>query len=163
VTAVLFRDPRAGARAFAQSAGYLFDDDEGWSDIGRRTIECTKRMMSLKLYACLRAYGTELFVEHVDRCCDRAASLAHKARARGMELLVEPECDIVVFRPRDVDGGRIAAVRKKILAEGRFYLVQLHRPASAPRGGLWLRCTILNPLTTDADLDALLDEVERAV
>jgi L-2,4-diaminobutyrate decarboxylase len=52
VTAVLFKDGKDGAAAFAQDAGYLFEDDgeDAWSDIGKRTIECTKRMMSLKLY-----------------------------------------------------------------------------------------------------------------
>src|SRR6185437_13341424 len=101
ITAVLFRDAKHGAAAFAQDAGYLFDDDDaGWAEIGKRTVECTKRMMSLKLYACLRAFGTSTFSAHVDRCCDLATALAHKARARGFDVLVEPECNIVVFKPR---------------------------------------------------------------
>jgi L-2,4-diaminobutyrate decarboxylase len=158
ITAVLFKDANAGAAAFAQEAGYLFDDagnpDDNWWDIGRRTVECTKRMMALKLYACLRAYGTALFQEHVDRVCDRAQALAAKARERGLEVLVEPQCDIVVFRPKGMDGGKVAALRKRILDDGRFYLVQLHR-----KDGMWLRTTILNPLTTEQDLDELLSEL----
>ncbi len=160
VTGVLFRDAKDGASAFAQDAGYLFpdgagDDDDGWADIGRRTVECTKRMMSFALYACLRAYGTGFFAAHVDRCCALASSLAQKAAARGMEVLVdEPECNIVCFRPRGLDGGRVAALRRAILDEGAFYLVQLHR-----KDGLWLRCTLTHPLTGDDDLDALLDRV----
>lgn len=160
VTAVLFGDAAAGAGAFAQDAGYLFDDAFSGDDIGRRTVECTKRMMSLKLYACLRAFGTSLFADHVDRCCALASSLASQVRARGGEVLAEPSMNIVCFRPltaRDgtpLDGGKLAALRKRILADGRFYVVQLHW-----RGELWLRCTLSHPLTTEADLDALLDEV----
>lgn len=160
VTAVLFRSASAGAGAFAQEAGYLFDDtdDNAADDVGRRTVECTKRMMSLKLYACLRAYGTRFFAEHVDRCCALASSLAAKVRARGGEVLAEPSMNIVCFRPptrdRAGDGGRLAALRKRILEDGRFYIVQLHW-----RGALWLRCTLSHPGTTDADLDALVDEV----
>ena len=59
----------AGARAFSQDAGYLFDEasrDDAWSDVGRRTLECTKRMMSLHLYAMWKAHGTRMFAEHVD-------------------------------------------------------------------------------------------------
>jgi L-2,4-diaminobutyrate decarboxylase len=156
VTAVLFQDGKDGAAAFAQDAGYLFEDgdDDGWAEIGKRTVECTKRMMSLKLYACLQAFGTDMFAAHVDRCCALATSLAQQARARGCDVLTEPACNIVCFRPRGIDGGRVAAIRKRILDDGRFYLVQLHR-----KDGLWLRCTLTHPLTSEADLAALLDEV----
>lgn len=157
VTAVLFRDAQAGARAFSQEAGYLFDDaadSDAWSEIGRRTIECTKRMMSLKLYAALAAHGTRVFAEHVDAVCELARYLASGARARGLELLVEPECNIVCFRRPNVSGGVTAAVRSALLAEGRFYIVQVHLAS-----GLWLRCTVINPLTTCADVDTMLDRV----
>jgi L-2,4-diaminobutyrate decarboxylase len=157
ITAVLFRDAAAGARAFSQEAGYLFDetaDNDAWSDIGRRTIECTKRMMSLKLYAALAAHGTRVFAEHVDAVCALTRYLAAGARARGLSVLVEPECDIVCFRHPDHPGGATAGVRRALLAEGRFYIVQVHLAS-----GLWLRCTVLNPGTTTADVDQLLDRV----
>ena len=162
VTAVLFKDAAHGAGAFAQEAGYLFDDEDAGDDVGRRTVECTKRMMSLKLYACLRSLGTRVFADHVDRCCALATSLAAKARARGWAVLVEPEANIVCFRPSldgaPLDGGRVAAVRKRVLEDGRFYIVQLHW-----QGALWLRCTLSQPLTTDTDLDALLHLVADEV
>ena len=167
VTAVLFRDAKDNAAAFAQDAGYLFDDDRrddvAGDDIGKRTIECTKRMMSLKVYACLKAFGTDAFADHVDRCCALASTFAHKCRARGVAVLTEPECNIVCFRPKNVDGsllhgGAVAALRKRIVADGAFYLVQLHR-----KDGMWLRVTLAHPLTTEADLDALLDAVLAAV
>lgn len=157
ITAVLFRDAAAGARAFSQDAGYLFDEvgrDESWSEIGRRTLECTKRMMSLHLYAMLKAHGTQLFSAHVDAMCTLARHLAEGARQRGLELLVEPECNIVCFRRPGASGGLTAAVRRTLLAEGRFYIVQVHLAS-----GLWLRCTVLNPRTTTADVDAMLDRV----
>lgn len=158
VTAVVFKDGAAGARAFAQSAAYLFDDDDdSWSDVGRRTVECTKRMMSLKLYACLKAYGTRFFAEHVDRCCDLATRFAAAIEKReGLELLLQPECNIVCFRVRGRDGGQLDAIRRAILDEGRFYLVKVRLD-----GALWLRTTLASPHTTPAHLEALLDDVER--
>lgn len=155
ITAVLFRDAMDGAAAFAQEAGYLFEDDNAeWAEIGKRTVECTKRMMSLKLYACLRALGTDAFAAHIDTCCALATEMAAKARARGLEVLTEPECNIVCFRPPGIDGGKLSALRRRLLEEGAFYLVQLHR-----KDGLWLRCTFTHPLTTGQDLDALLDAI----
>jgi L-2,4-diaminobutyrate decarboxylase len=165
VTAVLFKDARQGAAAFLQEAGYLFSEDDGdeaWSDIGKRTVECTKRMMSLKLYACLKAMGTRPFSAHVDHCCSLATSLAHIARGRGLEVMVEPECNIVCFRPRNKSGGDIAALRKKLVDDGRFYIVQVHRPARGPHAGLWLRCTLGHPLTRLEDLEDLIDDVMKA-
>jgi len=161
-TAVLFKDAKKGAAAFAQEAGYLFatsgDDDDAWSDIGKRTLECTKRMMSLAPYISLRAFGTDLFRVHVDKCCDLATSLAAKARARRLEVMTEPECNIVCFRPRGMPSGSVAGIRKKIVDDGRFYIVQVRRP-----DGIWLRCTLSHPLTTDADLDAIIDAVVSSV
>ena len=159
VTAVLFKDAKDGAHAFAQQAHYLFEDDDGddaWSDIGKRTVECTKRMMSLKLYACLKAFGTEAFTAHVDRLCALGATLARVVEEKGLELLVPPQANIVVFRRKGDDGGVVAAIRKRLLAEGRFYPVQVR-----VSGALWLRCALMNPLTTEDDLRALVDDVLR--
>ncbi|MBM4283168.1 MAG: pyridoxal-dependent decarboxylase [Deltaproteobacteria bacterium] len=165
VTAVLFRDGRAGAAAFAQQAGYLFDDedDDGWSDVGRRTVECTKRMLALPVWATLQAYGADLLVSHVDRCCALArafaAMIVDDAR---LELLTPPECNIVCFRVRGRDGGEQAAIRRRIVGEGRLYPVQVHlhaRGVADDKQGLWLRTTLLNPRTRTDELRALLDAV----
>jgi L-2,4-diaminobutyrate decarboxylase len=159
VTAVLFKDSAAGARAFAQEATYLFhdDDDKAWADIGKRTVECTKRMMSLKLYATLMAHGTSLFECHVDAVVDMAASFAARIRARpALELLCAPMCDIVCFRVRGLTPGQQAAVRRQLVDDGRFFIVYMR-----VQGELWLRAVVLNPHTEVRDLDALLDEIER--
>lgn len=159
VTAVLFKHAHDGTNAFAQQAHYLFEDDAGddaWSDVGKRTVECTKRMMSLKVYACLSVYGETAFSAHVDRLCDLGADFARILGERGLEVLTQPDANIVVFRRRGDDGGVVAAIRKRLLAEGRFYLVQVR-----VGGELWLRCALMNPLTTEDDLRALVDDVLR--
>jgi L-2,4-diaminobutyrate decarboxylase len=40
------------------------------------------------------------------------------------------------------------------LERGRFYVVQTELS-----GRTWLRCTLINPRTTIADLEALMDEI----
>jgi L-2,4-diaminobutyrate decarboxylase len=52
---------------------------------------------------------------------------------------------------------RQARVRRRLIAEGGFYLVQTRLPA-----GVFLRVTLLNPFTTMTDLLALLDAVRAA-
>ncbi len=177
-TAVLFRDGKTGAAAFAQKAGYLFPDDDAvessaddavddsWSDIGRRTIECTKAMLGLKVWGSIRMFGAAHFEAHVRHCCALATTLASLIKAQpSLELLVEPELNIVCFRVRGKSGGENAAVRRAILATGDFYPVQVHLVAdgvSDDRKGLWLRCALQNQHTTAETLRVLVDAVVAA-
>jgi L-2,4-diaminobutyrate decarboxylase len=157
-TAVLFRDAHTGAAAFAQEAGYLFDDntdDDAWSDVGKRTIECTKRMLSLPIYATLQAYGTRFFADHIDASCRKTAVFASMIEAEpSLELLTVPDINITCFRVKGMTNGQTAALRKAIVAEGAFYIVQVHIEQE-----LWLRTTLLNPNTTHTHLRALVDRL----
>jgi L-2,4-diaminobutyrate decarboxylase len=97
---------------------------------------------------------------------DLARAFAARLREAGdFEVAVEPESNIVCFRHLPPGGaedeaGRGAAqrrIRGKILERGRFYIVQTEL-----EGRQWLRCTLINPRTTMADLEALMEEI-RAV
>lgn len=168
VTAVLFKDQRHSAGAFSQDASYLLDatHDDAWYDLASRTFECTKRMMSFKLYATLAAYGPALLDAYVTRVVDLAVAFAALLRDQpDFELAVDPQCNIVCFQycpagpPLD-DTARDAlqaAVRKAVITRGHFYLVQTRL-----RGALWLRTTLMGPFTTIADLASLLDEIRLA-
>jgi L-2,4-diaminobutyrate decarboxylase len=163
VTAVLFRSAAHSYEAFAQQASYLFNrsehTDEHWADIGARTLECTKRMMSLKLYAALSLYGTRMFSDYITATFDLARRFAAQLqKAADFELAVEPEANIVCFRhtpagTQNLDE-RQQRVRQRLLASGSFYVVQTRLPA-----GVFLRTTLINPFTTDDDLAALLETI----
>jgi L-2,4-diaminobutyrate decarboxylase len=144
-TAVLYRDTRSSLLPFREEAAYLFHGDQRW-DLGHRTIECTKRMISLALYATLAspARGEAWLDAYVTEKYDQARRFAARARAAGLEV-IEPDANIVCFRPSGKD---VPALRTKLL--DRFYVVQ------TTIGAPWLRVTIINPATTDADLDELI-------
>ncbi|QDU65375.1 pyridoxal phosphate-dependent decarboxylase family protein [Engelhardtia mirabilis] len=162
-TAVLFRDGRRSYEAFAQQASYLFDDtDPGseWFNVGRRTMECTKRALGVTAYCMLEAYGTAHFARHVERLMELTHRLeALVVAAADFELAVEPEANILCFRhvppgfDQDLDGLQ-ARIRRRVLDNGRYYLVQTRL-----RGRLWLRTSLMNPNTTEDDLEGLLDEI----
>ena len=163
VTAVLFGDGRRSFDAFAQRAAYLFGEANEW-DTGQRTLECTKRMMSLELYATLACDGERVLSAHVERTFELAAGFAARiAAAPDFELALAPDCNIVCFRhvPAGVATAELDALQSRaradILRSGAFYLVETHLD-----GRRWLRTTIMNPLTTDGDLDALLEAVRQA-
>lgn len=86
---------------------------------------------------------------------------AEQVRSRpGFELAIEPESNIVCFRHvgNETDPDKLDAlntrIRRKLLTDGRFYIVQ-----TTLHGRVWLRVSLMNPLTTDAHLGALLDAV----
>jgi L-2,4-diaminobutyrate decarboxylase len=166
VTAVLFRDGARSFEAFAQEASYLFhgDGERPWSDVGLRTLECTKEMMALKLYTCLSVLGTRVFEDEVTRSYDQARRFAEVLGASGdFEVAVPPDCNIVCFRytPAHVPDTEWDALqvrlRERLVTRGDFYLVQTRLPK-----GVYLRTTLINPLTTDADLDALVESLRTA-
>lgn len=166
VTAVLFRDGARSFESFAQEASYLFhgDAERPWSDVALRTLECTKEMMALKLYACLSVLGTRLFEDEVTRSYDQARRFAQGLTASGdFEVAVPPDCNIVCFRhtpahvpPAEWDALQVR-LRERLVTRGDFYLVQTRLPK-----GVYLRTTLINPLTTDADLDALMEALRTA-
>jgi L-2,4-diaminobutyrate decarboxylase len=166
VTAVVFRDGSRAYQAFAQEASYLFDDaaDEPWFDVGLRTLECTKRMMSLELYTAVAIAGTRFLDNYVSGTFDLARRFAEMiGAAPDLEIAVSPACNIVCFRhvPEGLDGVALddlqARIRRRIVEDGGFYLVQTRLPR-----GVFLRVTLINPLTTAADLEALLYRVREA-
>ena len=160
---MLFRDKHASWAAFHQRAQYLWDDAAGeeWHNIGRRSFECTKLSMSVKIAALWRAHGDALFAEHLHAVHALARNFAERLRARPpFEVAVEPESNIVCFRLRppglgdsEVDALN-AAARARIVGSGRFYIVQ-----TVLRGRTWLRTALMNPFTEPSHLDALLDDV----
>ena len=137
------------------------ETEETWNT-SYRTLECTKRMIGLKLWAAFSLYGVEKLGGLVDQVFATASLLAQKlANAPDFELLMQPQTNIVCFRHRptesladEVLNMHQAALRKKLVESGAFHLTQVKLDNQ-----LWLRTTIMNPLTTESDLDALLEKI----
>jgi L-2,4-diaminobutyrate decarboxylase len=167
VTAVLFRGPEWSSRAFQQEQSYVgfqsAGDEYPWWDSGLRTLECTKRMMSLELYASVMQHGTEAFSAHVEQTFELARRFADVISAEpDFELATEPQANIVCFRhvpggERDLDLLQLQ-IREAIVHAGDFYIVKTRLPA-----GLYLRATIMNARTTEDDLRTLLRRIRQIV
>jgi L-2,4-diaminobutyrate decarboxylase len=161
-TALIFKRNDDAFKTFQQKAQYLWANQHSkdWFNSGKRTFECTKLMMSVKVYAILKAHGEQIFTENVEYLYDLGRTFATLIKARpNFELALEPESNIICFRLKSETGSvneLNANIRKKLLEEGRFYIVQ-----TTLADKLYLRVSLMNPLTTEVDLVALLDEVER--
>jgi L-2,4-diaminobutyrate decarboxylase len=163
-TAVLFRNGDHSYETFSQQASYLFDRSarQEWYNLGQRTLECTKRFLSLNLYVALKVLGTDFFAGYLERTKDLASTFARLIEGRpDWELAVRPEGNIVCFRyvpAGTADANALQSrVRDRIVQSGAFHLVK-----TALRGKTYLRTTLMNPLTTEDDLEALLAEAEAA-
>jgi L-2,4-diaminobutyrate decarboxylase len=156
VTGVLFREGDHAYEAFAQQASYLFaggSPADSWWDLGQRTLECTKRAMSIEVWSALRAHGEGFFGAVVDRVCELATELARLIEASAdFELAVPPESNIVCFRHRTADNREL---RRRVVEDGRFYIV-----GTELDGRYHLRTTLMNPLTEPSDLAELLEHLQ---
>lgn len=159
-TMLFFKNSKNSYKTFAQKAQYLWSAaDEEWFNYGKRTMECTKIMLSTRIYALLSTYGIEIFGEYVDKCYD----LGHKFAAMieeipEFEIAVVPDSNIVCFRVVDNDIVKANKlnrnIRQAILEDGTFYIVQ-----TILNDKVFLRVSIMNPFTTENDLKELLTKI----
>ncbi len=167
-TVLLFKDKAKGSQTFHQKAQYLFADatvDDQWYNSGLRTFECTKRMMCLQFYVLWQQYGAEVFAQNVDCLYELGQVFAQLINAHDrFELLLEPQTNIVCFRYFDkaLTENELnvlnCQIRQKILEDNAFYIVQTEL-----NNVVYLRVTIMNPLTNSNHLKALLCKIEMLV
>jgi L-2,4-diaminobutyrate decarboxylase len=160
----------ADAAMFApldQRAAYLNpadDEDAGYTSLLGRSLRTTRRTDAFKVAVTLRTLGREGLGALVDRCHDLARYAAELIAAEPrLELTAEPVLTSVLFRylptgPHPGPDRVNAALRRRLLAEGRAVV---GRTALAD-GSVRLKLTLLNPNTTEADLDRLLGMVLAA-
>jgi len=162
-TMVLFRNGEKSYETFAQKASYLFKkaDQNEWYNSAKRTLECTKSAMGVVAYTAVKYYGESYYREYIDSRYDLALRFAEMIEeSPEMELAVRPDANIVCFRyaPANKDDAVLdkinAAIRDKIIKEGSFYIVQTELEEK-----IWLRTTLLNPVTDDGDLRGLIQRI----
>lgn len=165
-TGVFFRNGADAYKTFHQKADYLLTFDSGeedWYNMGRRTFECTKNMMSLRVFSLLSVYGEQVFTDYLEQVHEISDHCAHRITTNpDLELVAQPETNIVCFRYHPKAVGLTAdaidhlnsMIRSQLRAEGDFYVVQ-----TKLRGRVWLRCTFTNPMTQPADIDNMLERV----
>lgn len=163
-SAMIFKNSEDAYRNFAQDADYLLraadENEDPWHDVARRTFECTKTMLSLKVFSVVTTHGWEAFDQAVTRLIDQAATFADVVKASDdFELAIDPQANMLCFRYVGGDGDLSeanAAIRKLLIEAGEFYIVQ-----TSLNGETWLRTTITNPMTTSLHFSLLLDRIRE--
>jgi len=128
------------------------------------SIEGTRRFRALKLWTSWKHLGTEGFGRLIEHNDDLAAYLVKRCRESG-EFEVEPEepeLSVVCFRhvPPGLDPSKLDAYQDRlqreleVSGEGWVSTTKL-------RGRTYLRAGIVNYLSTEADVDRVLDALRR--
>ncbi|TWT41648.1 L-2,4-diaminobutyrate decarboxylase [Thalassoglobus neptunius] len=167
---VFYREKAYRYAAFQQDAPYLFDPSTpGMAEIdsGMSTVECTKRAAVYGLWGTWSLFGEQLFADLVDVTFEMTQILYRKLEAaEDFVPLHQPQANIQVFRYvpsasyglNEAEVGELnRQIRWKLIESGKFYIVQTHLDGQAA-----LRTTLMNPLTTEDDLNELLAEVRSS-
>ncbi len=157
---LLYRDPERARRAFSHTGEYarsLTDDPVEGFAFFEESAELSRRFRALRLWASLHYHGAAAFREAIRRDLAHARRLAERIRREPtLELLAPVELSAVCFRCRlagDVDAANREVLRR-VNGRGRVYLSN-----ASIRGAFALRACFVNHRTTEADVDAVVEEV----
>lgn len=154
--ALVYRQPALARQALTQHAEYLetLDATGEWnpSDFA---VHMTRRVRGLPLWFSLAAHGTDAY----DRAVTHGILLAKEAARMieatpGLELLMEPQLSVVLFRKRGWTAEQYQAWSDDLLARQIALVVP-----TVYDGESVLRLCFVNPLTTTDDIQLILTEL----
>ena len=159
---LLYRDPGTARRTFSLTDDYaasLSADPIEGEVFFEETIELSRRVRAMKLWLSLRYHGLAAFRESIAGNIEQAQRLARRVDAEPtLERVAEVPLSAVCFRWTGGDPATREEANAKILdrvnRRGRVYLSN-----ATVRGHFVLRACVTNHRTTDADIDAVVEEV----
>jgi glutamate/tyrosine decarboxylase-like PLP-dependent enzyme len=152
--ALVYRDPEEGRAAHAQHASYLepLQETGNWnpSDFA---VQLTRRARGLPFWFSLATFGTAAYSAAIERTLAVARHAARSiAASPRLELLNEPDLSVVCFRRVGWDRADYYAWSDRLLTEGLGFVTP-----TTVRGEAVARFAVVNPVTTEDDIDQLLD------
>ena len=153
-SALIYRDPSLAMATFTQSAAYLEPfQASGEVNPGDLAAHLTRRARGLPLWFTVAAYGSEAIAAAVDAGILLAHESARLVEATPyLELAVEPELSVVVFRRLGWRPADYHAWSDRMLAAGEALVL----PTSW-HGETLMRLCFVNPRTTLDDVRLLID------
>jgi glutamate/tyrosine decarboxylase-like PLP-dependent enzyme len=152
--ALIYRDPIAARAAHTQRAGYLNVVTEG-NDLNPSdyAIGLTRRARGLPFWFSLAVHGTDAYAAAVERTLVVARHATDEIREREyLDLLHEPDLSVVAFRRRGWGPHEYKDWSRRLLASGEAFVVP-----TTHEGETVTRFAVVNPETTEADIDLILD------
>ncbi|MCU1392779.1 MAG: aspartate aminotransferase family protein [Ilumatobacteraceae bacterium] len=153
--ALIYRDPSLAAAVHAQHGPYIdvfrqHGDEWNPADFG---YQLTRRAAGLPLWFALVLHGTDAFATAIRRGVELAAYAADAVRSAGdhVELVMEPELSVVLFRRRGWTAGEWSAWARDLLARGVAFVAP-----TTWRGEPVGRLVFMHPLTPTTLIDEIV-------
>jgi L-2,4-diaminobutyrate decarboxylase len=154
--ALVYRQPELARAAHAQHAGYLEPLEEGgeWNPADY-AVHLTRRARGLPLWFSLATHGTEAYANAIERTLQTARYAAEAVQTRPyLSLLLDPELSIVCFIRKGWDRSDYNRWSERLRNDGVAFVTP-----STHLGETIARLAIVNPLTTEEDIDIVLDSM----
>ena len=152
--ALVYRDAARGRAAHSQSASYLdaLNARNEWNPADY-AVQLSRRARGLPFWFSLAVHGTDAYATAIEAAFTLTEQTVEAIRARPyLELLVEPELTVLVFRRHGWTSADYDAWSARLLAAGTAFVMPTRfqgEPAA--------RLVVLNPRTTMADVTVVLD------
>lgn len=162
-SAFLVRDAKS-FDAIKLHADYLnpeLHEEEGIPNLVTTSLLTSRRFDALKLWISFKSLGREKLSAMIDRTIELAEHAAEVIRrSSDLELMCEPQLSTVVFRyvpGRESDADRVnAEIRQRLFDHGVAVLGH-----TRVKERQCLKFTCMNPTTTKADLEKLIELIQR--
>ncbi|XP_071541227.1 cysteine sulfinic acid decarboxylase-like isoform X2 [Panulirus ornatus] len=159
-------------------ATYLFQQDKYYDvtyDTGDKSVQCGRKVDAFKLWIYLKFHGLDLLEKRIDDTFSASRYLSQQVAARpGFRLLQEPQCTNVCFwyippsmrgRPETpewwVKLAKVAPALKARMVRQGTLMIGYQPIASKNLVNFFRMVTTCTPTPTHADMDFVLDEIER--
>ena len=150
------RHPRDLTSTFRVAAGYMPSAES--TDPYLTSAQWSRRFTGLKVFMSLAAAGRAGYAAQIERDCRLGDLLRERLSGGGWQLVNETPLPVVCFVPHGrADAAELARIAAAVEGSGEAWIsvAQLDgRPA--------LRACVISHRTTEADVDALFDSLERA-
>lgn len=156
--ALLYREPELARAMHTQHASYLepLEEGGGWNPADY-AIQLTRRARGLPFWFSLAAYGTDRYAQAIERTLAVAHYASQAVRERTyLSLLREPELSIVCFRREGWSRAEYDVWSERLRNDGVAFVTP-----STHLGETIARLAIVNPLTTEEDIDIVLDSMTQ--
>jgi glutamate/tyrosine decarboxylase-like PLP-dependent enzyme len=154
--ALIYRDPAIARATFTQHAEYLevLNERHDWNP-SDYAYHLSRRARGLPFWFSLATYGTRQYTEAIEATLTLTRQAAEMIRAAPhLDLLVEPELSVVMFRRVGWAPIDYHTWSDRILADGTAFVVP-----TTWAGETVLRCCFVNPVTTADDVRIVLDSL----
>jgi aromatic-L-amino-acid/L-tryptophan decarboxylase len=152
----LTRHSRDLTSTFRVAAGYMPSAES--TDPYLTSAQWSRRFIGLKVFMSLAATGREGYAAQIERDCRLGELLRDRLREGGWRVVNETPLPVVCFVPdRAADPAELARIAAAVEDSGEAWISVAEldgRPA--------LRACIISHRTTEANVDALFDSLERA-